>query len=367
MVETEFIRRDSGPIFDWLMTLVALQGISDDVAFGWDERHGGVRWAEVDEALRARPSCPRLQSYWHFHGCGYRKGTGVCAEPGHLPRCPLPRLKLRKGGLNQSAFHLALFVRDVCRRDLVAWLDARLAQADPGLGAPDRAAALGRAVTTPLALQGISDDVAFGWDERHGGVRWAEVDEALRARPSCPRLQSYWHFHGCGYRKGTGVCADPDTSHAAPWRGSTRGIGPKLWPMMLGELLIVGDPGRERWVVAGAGMIAVDSLVHNWLHRTGTLRRCGAEHAYGPACFAPGGCADILRAFADTVDARQFNPAFPRCFPRFVQHAIWRFCATGGLDVCNGNRVDDREPCRLRFCPAGPVCDRVPLRSAPLA
>ena len=298
-VQDAVARRDSGPIFDWLMTLVALQGISDDVAFGWDERHGGVRWAEVDEALRARPSCPRLQSYWHFHGCGYRKGTGVCAEPGHLPRCPLPRLKLRKGGLNQSAFHLALFVRDVCRRDLVAWLDARLAGADPGVGAPDRAAALGRAVTTPLA-----------------GVT---------------------------------------------------GIGPKLWPMMLGELLIVGDPGRERWVVAGAGMIAVDSLVHNWLHRTGTLRRCGAEHAYGPACFAPGGCADILRAFADTVDARQFNPAFPRCFPRFVQHAIWRFCATGGLDVCNGNRVDDRESCRLRFCPAGPVCDRVPLRSAPLA
>ena len=145
------------------------------------------------------------------------------------------------------------------------------------------------------------------------------------------------------------------------------GIGRKLASMALAELLLAGDPGRERWVAAGAGMVAVDSLVHNWLHRTGSLRRCGAEHVYGPACYAPGGCADILRALAETVDARAFNPAFPATFPRFVQHAIWRFCSTGGLDMCNGNRVDDRAPCRQRFCPAGPDCDRVPLRSTTLA
>ncbi len=90
------------------------------------------------------------------------------------------------------------------------------------------------------------------------------------------------------------------------------GIGPKLWSLMLAELLLVGDPGRERWVTAGAGMIAVDSLVHNFLHRTGSLRRCGADHHYGPACYAPGGCADILRRFAETIDARQSTRPFRR-------------------------------------------------------
>jgi hypothetical protein len=30
--------------------------------------------------------------------------------------------------------------------------------------------------------------------------------------------------------------------------------------------------------------------------------------------------------------ARQFNPTFPRTFPRFVQYAIWRYCSQGGLD-----------------------------------
>ena len=295
-IQDAVARRDSAPIYDWLMTLLALQGIGDDVAFGWDERHGGVQLLEVEVALRAQPACPRLRSYWQFDGCGYRKGTGTCAEPHHMSRCPLPRHPLRKGVLNQAAYSLALFIRDVCNGDFVGWLDARLTGVDPGRGAANHAAALGMAVSEPLA-----------------GVQ---------------------------------------------------GTGAKLWSMVLAELLLVGDSSRERWVAAGAGMIAVDSLIHAFLHRTGTLRRCGAEHAYGPGCYAPNGCANILRRFAERIDARQFNPAFPTVFPRFVQFSIWAFCAAGGLDQCNGNRIDDRHPCRLRFCPASPDCDRVKLRSS---
>ena len=272
-IQAAVARHDSGPICDYVLSLLSLQGISDSVAFAWDARHGGVRLAEVDAALASRPSCPRLRSFGRFQGCGYRKGAGTCAEPDHLPRCPLPHHPLRKGALNVAAFALGLFVRDVCGGDLVSWLDASLAHADPGLGTPDRAAALGRAVTAPLSAIG--------------------------------------------------------------------GTGPKLWSMILGEVLLAADPARERWVAAAAGMIAVDSLVHAFLHRTGTLRRCGAEHVYGPGCYAPGGCADILRHFAETVDARQFNPTFPATFPRFVQHAVWRFCAEGVENICNGRRIDD--------------------------
>ncbi len=46
-----------------------------------------------------------------------------------------------------------------------------------------------------------------------------------------------------------------------------------LWSMILPELLLVGDPDRERWVTTGASFVAVDSLVHNHLNRTGILRR----------------------------------------------------------------------------------------------
>jgi hypothetical protein len=74
-------------------------------------------------------------------------------------------------------------------------------------------------------------------------------------------------------------------------------------------------------------MIAVDTLVHNFLHRTGILRRFRADHAYGLACYRPGGCAEIIEAVAHQIDARQFDRRFPRAFPRFVQHAIWRYCS----------------------------------------
>jgi hypothetical protein len=63
--------------------------------------------------------------------------------------------------------------------------------------------------------------------------------------------------------------------------------------------------------------------------------RFDADHSYGAACYQAGGCADIIDAVAQGIDARQFNPGFPQPFPRFVQHAIWRYCAQSGLDVCN--------------------------------
>ena len=52
------------------------------------------------------------------------------------PACPLPTHRLRNGHLNQIAYSLYLFIRDVADGDLVGWIDDRLDQAnDPG--APD--------------------------------------------------------------------------------------------------------------------------------------------------------------------------------------------------------------------------------------
>jgi hypothetical protein len=111
-------------------------------------------------------------------------------------------------------------------------------------------------------------------------------------------------------------------------------------------------------------MIAIDTLVHNFLVRTGILRRFEADHAYGPACYQVGGCADVIQRVAEQIDARVFNSQFPRTFPRFVQHAIWRYCAEAGLDVCNGNRVDDRTRCENMYCRVRRLCDRISLQNA---
>src|SRR3954470_23859353 len=95
---------------DWLMRLVQLQGISDTIAFAYADKHGIARWADITFALERGSSCPKLRSYWHFEGCRYAKAARTCAEPEHLPQCPLPSHPLRKGSLNQAAYSLFLFI-----------------------------------------------------------------------------------------------------------------------------------------------------------------------------------------------------------------------------------------------------------------
>ena len=113
-------------------------------------------------------------------------------------------------------------------------------------------------------------------------------------------------------------------------------------------------------------MIAVDTLVHNFLHRTGILREMHANHPYGAGCYGSNGCAAIIERIASEIDARRFNPGFPANFPRFVQFAIWRFCAEAGLNRCNGHRIDDRAACDQSDCPVFARCARVPLKSVNL-
>src|SRR5438477_11687771 len=36
--------RDTGPVFDWLMAALSFQGISDQVAYDYMDKHGRVTW-----------------------------------------------------------------------------------------------------------------------------------------------------------------------------------------------------------------------------------------------------------------------------------------------------------------------------------
>lgn len=288
--------RDTGPVFDWLMSAVSYQGISDQVAYGYMEKHGRATWRQIKQGLDRGASCPKLRSYWQFHGCRFDKVSRTCAEPDHIGRCPLPKFNLRNGRLNQTAYCLFLFIRDVANGDLVGWIDRQLQNASYPDG-PERLARLRASLIEPLReVYGVSDKV-------------------LTMALSC---------------------------------------------------ILLGAPKRmSLWIEVGGSMIAIDTLVHNFLHRTGILRRFKAEHSYGAACYRPGGCAEIIAAIADRIDARQFNPAFTQPFPRFVQHSIWRYCSQTGLDVCNGNRIDDSRRCENKDCCVRLMCDRVVLRTVP--
>jgi hypothetical protein len=140
------------------------------------------------------------------------------------------------------------------------------------------------------------------------------------------------------------------------------GVSDKVLAMALSAVLIGAAHVRPKWLEVGVQLIAVDTLVHNFLHRTGMLNRFNAAHPYGPGCYRPGGCADIIRLVAQRIDARQFNRAFPQVFPRFVQLAIWRYCSQQGFDICNGNRLDDRHRCQNQHCRLYRLCDRIRLK-----
>jgi hypothetical protein len=269
--------------------------------------------------------------------------------------------------------------------------------------------------------QGVSDQVAHGYIDQHGCVTWAEVERAVAGRPTCPKLQSYWQFYDCRYHKTSGTCAEPDhigqcpvpthnlrngrlnqTGYSLylfvrdiagndlvswiegqlasvaepddPGRLSRMreglldplrhvyGVSDKVLSMALSVLLLAAPKGMRFWAEVGARMIAIDTLVHNFMVRSGILRRFDADHGYGPGCYRGGGCADIIEMVADRIDARQFNPRFRKTFPRFVQHGIWRYCAENGLDVCNGNRINDDTRCGNIYCQVRGMCDRVALR-----
>lgn len=273
-----------------------------------------------------------------------------------------------------------------------------------------------------FSLQGISDRAAWTYMENHDQPGWRDLQRATSRPPACSKLRSYWSFHGCGYRKGDRTCAESatlskcsvprhtlrngrlnqityslflfirdvmggdivewvDSSLAEASSGGSRdrsrrmaralieplrnvyGVSDKVLNMTLADIMLAAPTSKPLWLETGVSMIAIDTLVHNFLKRTGLTRRLGVEHTYGRACYSANGCADILRRVARRIDAQQFNLDYPQNFPRFVQHAIWRWCAQSELDVCNGNNIDDDFRCRNGNCALFGRCDRVPLRS----
>jgi hypothetical protein len=236
-------------IFDWLLNAFSYQGISDKVARGYIHKHGSATWSDIAESLGEAPPCPLLQTYWHFDGCRYDKGSFTCSEPHHIDACPVPRHRLRNGRLNQTAYSFFLFVRDVAKGDLISWIDDRL---------------------TRSATTSISPHTALA----------SERQERL----------------------------------IGPLR-NVYGVSDKILTMTLSGLLLGASDDRTHWFETGKGMIAIDTLVHNFLHRIGILDHCGASHAYGAGCYGHGGCAEIIRAAASHIDASAFNRRFGASAP----------------------------------------------------
>lgn len=284
---------DTGAIFNWLIDELSFQGISDAAAEGYLYQHGNITWADLVSSFEGPPECDKLHGFLGFAGCQYQKGTQTCARPELISKCPLPQHRLRNGRLNQTAYSLFLFMREVAGGDIVGWIDRQLASQ------PDQ---------TDLAA-----------------ARAALID---------------------------------------PFRG-VYGISDKVIAMALSGLMMGAGALRQGWFDVGASFVVVDTLVHNFFYRTGILTGLGVTHPYGQACYRPGGCADVLFGIAAGIDARRFNPTFPKTFPRLIQRSIWRYCAEAGLNICNGNKIDDRQRCENADCAIYGRCLRLALHAEP--
>lgn len=279
---------DTAIIYRALIDGFSLQGISDANANAFIAKHGNADWDRLQGDLTgAAAICDKLMDLEAYRGCRFRKSGPSCSNPTALPGCPVPRLPLRKGLLNEQAVSLYFFVRDRCHGDIVGFIEGVLAE--------------GKHFLDPVTAQ----------------------RELL--------LSEF---------------------------GRIVGVSRKLASMMLATLLMAVDDWRTDWLAVGRSMVVVDSLVHNFLHRTGILAEYDASHRYGPLCYRPTGCETILRDIVKRLSKRDCR----NWTPRSVQHAIWRFCAAGELAVCNGNNIDDSAPCRLGWCPLRERCRHLPLR-----
>jgi hypothetical protein len=203
--------RQTPALFDWLMSRVVYQGISDAIAESYVEKHGNISFAQIERALQAhRCKCPKLEGFEAYRDCHYRKTDHSCNARPWLKACPLPEHDLRNGVLNQLAYSCFLFVRDVCQGDLVRFIDTTLAKADKPAH-PDRIAMMRSALLSRLSrIHGIglkvigisfSDILMAAPDNRE---RWFEVGSSLVAVDSL--------IHNLFHR--TGILARWNGEHA---------------------------------------------------------------------------------------------------------------------------------------------------------
>jgi hypothetical protein len=224
------------------------------------------------------------------------------------------------------------------------------------------------------------------------------IKKALLAA-ECPKLVSFDSYIDCGYRKTARTCNKPDLLETCPLpkfdmkRGGLNqmvfslyfflrdicqndfyqfvkdhfdqgkqqvkervqgfietfsqvyNVGPKLVDMAFSHLFFTQYLGWDYRAV-GAEMVAIDTLVHNFLQRTGTLDEYKKPHKYGVACHTQKGCLGAIEEIAQEIDCREYNPNYPTYFPRLVQLYIWAYCSVPGENICNGNKCKEGKPNR---------------------
>jgi hypothetical protein len=284
-------------LFSPVMTYFSHQAIRDNNVSKYIETHGEISYKQISNSMMQDQNgwsdkCNKLTHFNAFTGCGYSKSKNTCNNIELMKKCPVPMHNLRNGNLNQKAYSLYLFIRDVCSNDIIAFIDS------------------------------IADKHLFSYPYTSTDVI-ATRDELV------------FEF------------------------AKIYGVGNKLASMTLSNLLMC-DRRRTRWNRIGQAMIAVDGLVHNFLHRTGILRLYASEHKYGNKCAEL--CVKTIDNLAHAIDARQFDEKYPQYFPMFVRNSIWSFCSESGRNICSKKPNPITGSCKQQgVCPIYESCPKIAL------
>ena len=270
-----------------------------------------------------------------------------------------------------------------------------------------------------FSFQGISDRAAITYREEHGDISFFQINNKIlkyyEQPRKCSKLKDFSSYTGCGYEKSKGTCNNPRFFKNCPvpthdlrngklnqmayslyffirdtcegnliefinsiiHRNLTKNytyreivtarnellgeftkifnIGNKVASMALSDLLL-SDLRKPRWNKVGRSMVAVDRLVHKFLYRTGILKQNNAIHDYGKKCDII--CTEIVIKIAEKINATKINKNYPSFYPRFIQHSIFHFCATDGLNFCNEKSVGNLKECAQTNCFYYKKCDR---------
>lgn len=286
-------------VYDFFLKSFNYQGVSDKIARSYMEKHPLPTYSEIETWLKDGYGCPKLKDFDSYIECGFNKKHNSCHNNELYSSCPVPEPEMRKGTLNQTAFSLFFFLRDICKRDIVGYFDECLNKN------PDN----------PNDVNEMRDKAI------------SEIDKIL-------------------------------------------GVGKKLAHMVLSDFLIaVGkdkDFPKTSWYATGRSMIVIDTLVHNFLHRTGILKQYNAIHSYGDAsCYGENGCFKVLEQISKDIDCQVINGHLPRYYPRFIQYSIWHHCAEGKGNICNGRNINDKDRCIKKNkteCCVAKICEKLPLK-----
>tara|TARA_R110001599_G_scaffold176532_2_gene368706 strand:+ start:1650 stop:2588 length:939 start_codon:yes stop_codon:yes gene_type:complete len=262
-------------------------------------------------------------------------------------------------------------------------------------------------------FQGMSDQAAHAWLGVNGIPNFRELRGRLEAQ-KCQHLSTIPGMAKCCFKKGRHICANSDLlancvvrsiparkgqlaqlaialchwtdelpqGGLATWLDtlsktmppneaadsmvdslkSLPGISDKVASMIASDMAIGLGSDNSQLLEAGTSLVVVDRLVHNILIRSGATDFAGRTHAFGAGCYAKNGCRELVEQLAQTIDARRYNEHWPARAPRMVQHALWRFCAGGELNACNGRNIAANSRCNFKACPASGVCTRLPIQ-----